>query len=172
MTEEIKEAPVPKLEPEFADKDKERRVKLSIIRPPDGQVLEIHIRAPMVANIIRSMAMSNYPVDKYDPIYKGILLTPPGKEWHNRCVTRAAIARCTNNIEGGVDFSFDLKPRSILLANPDILEEGYVLTYKVQTPVPPDSIRRWGKEFMDGCGDIIANARAFRMTWVSNEIVK
>jgi hypothetical protein len=162
----------PTLDPDFKDKDKKNRVQLSIIRPPDGQVLEIHIRAPVVANIVRSMAESNYPAEKYDAIYKPILLTKPDPTWKGRVATRAAISRCTRNIEGGVDFSFESKPRSILLANPDMLEAGYILTYKVTTPVPPDQIRRWGKEFMDGCADIIANARAFRMNWVMDETVK
>jgi hypothetical protein len=164
---------VPTLEPIPAvltkEKDKTNQVTLSIIRPAQGQVLEVHVRAPVVARIVRSMAMSNYPVDKFEPIYKDILAIHPMDKTGKTAITRAAISRATKNFEGGTDFGFDRAPRAILLANPDKLEEGYILTYKVETPVPPDQLRKWGKQFIDGCEDIVSSARPFRMQWVMDE---
>lgn len=164
MSETKVEAPAPVVEDLKNKVDVKNNVQLSVRRPKDQQTLLIYIKAPVVASVVRNMTMSNYDPTKYDPIYKPILMPHPQDP--KRVVTRAAIAKATTNIVGGVDFSFAEPPRSILLANPDKLEEGYELVYKVEAPVPPDQIRRWGKQFMDGCADIITNARPFKMSWV------
>lgn len=146
-------------------------VQMTITRPPGANVLNIYIRAPMVAKIVRQMANSNYEKAKYSPIYKGILQDYPEEAAvaKGRVVTKKAITQATKNFVGGTDFSFAEAPRAILLANADILEQGYTLEYAVETPVPMDVIKKWGKQFMDGCKEIIAAAKPYKMSWVMNK---
>ena len=144
--------------------DEANDITLTITRPPDGQSLNVYIRAPMVARIVRGMADSNYEMAKYSPIYKDIL--QPHPQAKDRAVTKKAITLATKSFVGGTDFSFSESPRAILLANADALEAGYTLTYKVDAPVPMDMLKKWGNQFRDGCREIIANARPFKMTWV------
>jgi hypothetical protein len=146
-------------------------VKMTITRPPGANVLQIYIRAPMVAKIVRQMANSNYEKAKYAPIYKGILQDYPEEVAvaKGRVVTKKAITQATKNFVGGTDFNFNEAPRAILLANADILEQGYTLEYTVETPVPMEQIKRWGKQFMDGCKEIIAGAKPYKMSWVMNK---
>lgn len=147
-------------------------VTLQITKPPEGQVLNIYIRAPQVAKVIRQMAKSNYPKEKFAPIYKDILMDlaeAVGKDVGKLAVTRKAITTATKCFVSAADFSFTEAPRAILLANPDALEAGYTLTYKFDQPVPMDQLKKWGKAFMDGCKELIANARPFRMSWNMNK---
>lgn len=151
-----------------AREDIENQVTLEIARPPDGQSLSIFIKAPLVAEVIKSMTPSNYELAKYQPIYRPILKEVEGNP--KLAITRAAIARATRNFVGGVDFSFSEPPRSILLANPEALIAGFTLVYKVESPVPYDLLKKWGKQFMLGCDEIITNAKPFRMSWVMNKM--
>ena len=150
-----------------AKEDNLHQVKLEISRPPEGSVLHIYIKAPLVAAVIRGMATGNYAKGEYADIYKPVLKEIPDKK--DRVFTRPAITRATNKIVGGTDFSFAEPPRGILLANPDALEEGFTLVYKVDAPVPYDQLKKWGKQLMDGCQEIITNAKPFRMSWVMNK---
>ena len=158
----------PAIEPQVVKEkvDETNDITLNITRPPDGAVLNLYIRAPMVARIIRGMADSNYEKAKYAPIYKEVLKEHP--EAKDRVITKKAITQATKNFVGGTDFSFSEPPRAILLANAEALEMGYTLTYKVEAPVPMDMLKKWGKQFMDGCKEIIANAKPFKMSWVMN----
>ncbi len=145
--------------------DQMNDVHCAIQRPPnDPSTLLIYIRSPTVARIVRSMTPSNYPKDKFAAIYQPILKELEQNKAH--AVTRAAIAKATKNFVPGVDFSFAENPRSILLANPDALEAGYTLTYKVETPVAMEQIKKWVKLFMTGCDELIVNARPFKMSWI------
>lgn len=148
--------------------DRENQVTMHITRPGDGQTLQIYIRAPVLAEIISKMTPGNYDREAYSKIYEPILLAHP--EAKNRVITRGGIARATKNFAAGTDFTWTDPPRPILLCNPQALRDGYTLTYKVDSPIPPDQIRKWGKMFMDGCQDIISNARAFRMSWVMSKV--
>ena len=150
--------------------DKVNDIKVSITRAAGGSALDIYIRAPEVAKVIRKMADSNYEAAKYADIYKPILkLHPQAKE---RAITKKAVTVATKKFGGGTDFSFTEPPRAILLANADALEEGYTLTYTLDAPVPMDQLKKWGKDFADGCKEIIASARPFKMTWVVDKDAK
>jgi hypothetical protein len=150
--------------------DLKNDVRLEISGPGDGQTLHLFIKAPILAEVIRKMATGNYPLQHYADVYKPILLLR--EDAKDRVVTRPAIARATKNFVGGTDFDWNEAPRTPLLANPDMLAEGFTLIVKQDKPVPPDILRRWGKQFMDGCADIIQNARAFKMSWVMQETPK
>lgn len=142
------------------------------IRSADDNVgkLEVYIRHPMLAEVIRKMTPGNYVRTEYDKVYQSILLAHPESKTH--VVTRPAIYVATKNFGKGVDFSWDQPPRGILLCNPDKLAEGYCLAVDIKTPVPPETLRRWGKQFVEGCNDIIAASRPFKMTWVMTEVKK
>jgi hypothetical protein len=162
----------PEVPPEALEVAKERviddtQLKLEISRGADAQSLSIFVQAPLLASVIRNMTPSNYAKDEYDKIYAPILKELAANK--TRVITRAAIAKATRNFVAGTDFSWTEPPRAILLANPDALEEGYTLQYKVDTPVAQDQLRKWAKQFMDGCMDIISNARPFKMSWVMNK---
>lgn len=146
-------------------------VTLHITRPAAANVLNIYIRAPMVAKIVRQMANSNYEKAKYAPIYKDILQDYPEEAAvaKGRVVTKKAITQATKNFVGGTDFSFKEAPRAILLANADALENGYTLTYTVDEPVPMEQIQKWGKQFMTGCKEIVAAAKPYKLSWVMNK---
>lgn len=145
-------------------------VTLRIKRPSDGQTLSVFIKSPELANIVEKMVIGHAPKDDFDRIYKHILMEHPNPEARNagRVVTRPAISRITKNFIGDPGFAWD-HPRAILISNPEVLRSGFVLDFKVDQPVAPDSIRKWGKMFMDGCSDILANARPFVMNWVMEE---
>lgn len=151
-----------------AREDVKNRVQLEITRPGDGQTLSIFIKAPVLAEIIRKMDPGNYVLAQFAEIYHPILVKHP--EAKGRIVSRPAITRISKNFAAATDFSFAEPPRACLLHNPDLLATGYTLTYKVDAPVPPDTLRRWGKQFMEGCNDIISNARPFKMSWVMNQV--
>jgi hypothetical protein len=148
--------------------DLKNQVQLSITRPGDGQSLSIFIKAPVLAEIIRKMDAGNYPFESFQEIYHPVLVRHPKAK--DRIISRPAITRITKNFASGTDFSFSEPPRACLLHNPDLLAEGYTLTYKVSEPIPPDLLRKWGKQFMEGCQDIISNARPFKMNWVMNQV--
>lgn len=148
--------------------DLKNDVRLEISSPGDAQTLIITIRAPILAEVIRKMAPGNYLKENYAEVYKPILV--PLEADPKRVVTRPAICKATKNFEPATDFQWEALPRPVLLCNPDMLAAGFSITTKVDKPVPPDVIRKWGKAFMDGCGDIIQNARPFRMAWVMQEV--
>jgi hypothetical protein len=150
--------------------DSTQAVRLTIKRPPDGQSLQMTIKSEVLADIVEKMTIGNAPKEHYDKIYASIFMTHPDPEAvkNGRIATRPAIVKITKNFIGDPGFAWDT-PRSILIANPVKLREGFTLNFKVEQPVPPDTIRKWGKQFMDGCNDIISNARAFTMNWVMSE---
>lgn len=150
--------------------DLKNDVRLEISGAGDGQTLNIFIKAPILAGIIRKMSVGNYPAESYAEVYKPLLV--PLEQDKRRVVTRPAICKATKNFSPQTDFTWEDLPRPALLMNPDKLEEGYTLAVKVDKPVPPDVIRKWGKAFMDGCADIIQNARPFKMAWVMSEVGK
>ena len=163
--------PAPMPNPTHVDKvDIKNDVQLEVTSNGDGQNLKIFIRAPLLAAVIRKMAPSNYLRAEYSPIYKPILVALADTK--DRVVTRAAIAKATKSFVGGTDFLWEENPRAILLANPDKLEEGYELVFKVDTPIPPATIKKWGRTFIEGCGDILSAARPFKLSWVMQETPK
>lgn len=169
-----------KLETIKAREDIVNQVAFEVSRPDnDASVLHIFLRAPVLAEVIRKFETGNHNKEDLAPIYAPVLLPlatlyPEGKNGKmappNLIVTRPGIARVTSNFRAAADFSWTEKPCSILLANPDKLAEGFTLIYKVDAPVPLETIRKWGKWFMDGCKDILANARPFKMSWVMEEV--
>ena len=150
--------------------DYRNQIELRVTRPADGQTLHIFIRSPELADIVEKMTIGNAPKADFDKIYHPILLEHPNPEAKSkgRVVTRPAIARITKNFIGDPAFSWD-HPRAILISNPEKLREGFTLEFKVDQPIPPETIRKWGKMLHDGCGDILSNARPFEMEWVTGE---
>ena len=133
--------------------------------------LEIYFRHLVLADIVEKMAMSNYPRDNFDPVYKPILMDHPDPKAKaaNRVVTRALIYAATKNFEAAEDFSFSSTPRGILIANPEALRAGYSLMVELKAPVPYDTLRKWGKQLIEGCSDIITASRPFRINWTMTE---
>lgn len=129
--------------------------------------LVIFFRHPVLAEVISKMAMGNYPGADFDKIYKPALMPFPNPEAKGRVVSRPAIYAATKNLEAGTDFSFSSPPRGVLVANPEALRNGFELTIELTTPVPYDTLRKWGKQLMDGCSDIIHASRPFKMAWVT-----
>lgn len=134
----------------------------------DGSSLTISVKAPLLADVIQKMAPSNYDKAAYAEVFKPILKELPQNA--ARVMTRAAICKATKNFRAGTDFDWEQAPPAIMLANPDALRDGYKLTVKIDKPVPPETIKKFGKQFMEGCGDILTNARPFKMQWVMREV--
>jgi hypothetical protein len=141
------------------------------IRAYDGTTgkLEIYFRHPLLAEVISKMTLGNYPIDQFDPVYKPILMEHPNPAAKGRAATRPAIYTTTKNFEAQPDFSFNSPPRGVLISNPHALREGFSLIVELKTPVPNDTLRKWGKQLMDGCTDIISASRPFKMSWVMTE---
>jgi hypothetical protein len=131
--------------------------------------LEVFFRHPVLADIVEKMGMGNYPAADFDKIYKPILMAYPDPKATGRVVSRPSVYNATKNIEGGTDFSFSSPPRGVLIANPAALRAGFSLVVELTAPVPHDTLRKWGKQLMDGCADIIAASRPFKMSWVMTE---
>lgn len=143
-------------------------VKLEIYPSEDGQSLSLSVRAPILAEIVRKMAPGNYRKEEYAKLYEPLFV--PLAQDATRVVTRPAICKATKNFAPATDFDWEQPPRPILISNPDKLAEGYTISIKLEKPVPPEVLRRWGKQFMDGCSDIIQNARPFKMSWVMERV--
>lgn len=133
--------------------------------------LEIYFRHPVLADIIEKMAIGNYPTANFAAVYKPILMDHPNPQAKGRSVSRPAIYAATKNFEAAEDFSFSSAPRGVLISNPTALREGFSLVIELKAPVPHDTLRKWGKQLMDGCADIIAASRPFKMAWTMQESV-
>jgi hypothetical protein len=131
--------------------------------------LEIFFRHPVLAEVISKMSMGNYPMADFDKVYAPCLLEYPDPRAKGRAVSRPAIYAATKNIEGATDFDFTKPPRGVLVSNPEALRQGFSLIINIKQPVPNDTLRKWGKQLMDGCADIIAASKPFRMQWVMTE---
>lgn len=131
--------------------------------------LEIYFRHPVLAEVVAKMAIGNYPTSEFAPIYKPILLAHPDSRAKDRSVSRPAIYAASKNFEAAADFDFAKPPRGVLVANPDRLRDGFSLVVELKTPIAPDTLRKWGKQLMDGAADIIAASRPFKMSWVMSE---
>lgn len=131
--------------------------------------LEVYFRHPVLADIVEKMAMGNYPTANFAPVYKPVLMDHPDPKAKGRSVSRPAIYAATKNFEAAEDFAFTSPPRGVLIANPTALREGYSLVIELKQPVPHDTLRKWGKQLMDGCADIIAASRPFKMAWTMHE---
>lgn len=157
--------------------NEELAVNLTISRGEDSS-LHIFIQSKLVADIVRKMAPGNYERENVAEIYHPILApilkadnTPDTTEAaKKRFRTRPAISKASTLFAQTTEFSFTDKPSTILLSNPDALEEGYTLIYKVEAPVPMDTLKRWGKNLMDGCTEIITNAKPFKMSWLMERV--
>jgi|SRR6266436_2949910 len=158
------EAPAP--EPLKTVQDVVNRVTLEITKG-DGQSLNIYIKAPVLAEVIRKMAPGNYVLAEYAEPFKPILMPLDGKK--DRVVTRPAVTTITKLFSRGSDWSWET-PRAALVYNPDKLVEGFTINVKLDAPVAHDTLRKWGKMFNDGCKDIIASAKPFKMAWVLDEV--
>ncbi len=145
------------------------------IRAENGSAgrLEIYFRHPVLAEVISKMAVGNYPADQFDKLYEPCLLPHPDKKAADkgRVVSRPAIYNSTKNFVAATDFDFTQPPRGVLIANHLALKAGFSLFIELKTPVPHDTLRKWGKQLMDGCADIIAASRPFQMQWVMTESV-
>lgn len=133
--------------------------------------LEIYFRHPVLADIVEKMSVGNYPKDDFDKVYRPILMDHPDPKAKaaGRVATRPAVYAATKNFEGAADFAFTNIPRGVLISNPEALRRGYSLMIELKAPVPYDTLRRWGKQLMDGCSDIITASRPFRITWSMTE---
>lgn len=143
------------------------------IRADNGSAgrLEVYFRHPVLAEVVDKMAIGNYPKDQFDKVYSPCLLdhpNPKAKE-QGRVVSRPAIYTATKNLVAGSDFDFSQPPRGVLISNPEALRKGFSIFIELKTPVPHDTLRKWGKLLMDGCADIIAASRPFTMQWVMTE---
>ena len=143
------------------------------IRADNGSAgrLEIYFRHPVLAEVVEKMGMGNYPGDQFDKVYEPCLLAFPDTKAKGKVVSRPAIYTTTKNIVGGTDFDFTQPPRGVLIANPGALRAGFSLFIDLKAPIPPDTLRKWGKMLMDGCADIISASRPFTMQWVMTESV-
>lgn len=143
------------------------------IRADNGSAgrLEIYFRHPVLADVVEKMGISNFGMDDFDPVYKPILLPHPDPKARaaKRCVTRTAIYNATKNFRSGTDFDFAQPPCGILICNPEALRQGFSLFIELKAPVPTDTQRKWGKQLVDGCNDIISSARPYTMAWVFKE---
>lgn len=155
--------------------DSKYRIHLLISRDEDTAKLKIFIKAPLVAEIIRKMTPGNYSKEGVSAVYKDLLMpilkpdgTPDPKAADN-FVTRPAVKMATKKFVASSEFNWNEGPSTILLFNPDKLAEGYTITIKVDEPVAHDTLKTWGKNFMDGCKEIITNARPFQMHWVMDK---
>lgn len=148
---------------------KEGEGVVRINRSLDGQTITIYLQHPVLADIIDKMTDGNAPADSYDPIFKPILRYWADQPAHaQRVISKPAVSKITKNFVADPKWGWDA-PRGVLLYNAQALREGFTLTYKVDAPFAPDTARKWGKMFLDGCQDIISNARPFEMTWVQRE---
>ncbi len=152
--------------PEKNMRDGVNQITLDISRGADSQSLDIYIRAPILAEIVRKMAPGNFAIAEYAEPYKAILMPLEGKK--DRCVTRPAVTKITNNFAKGADWSWEA-PRAVLIYNPDKLAAGYTINIKLDAPITHSDLKKWGDKFRDGCKDIIANARPFKMSWWMDE---
>jgi hypothetical protein len=143
------------------------------IRAENGAAgrLEVYFRHPVLAEVVAKMGMGNYNADQFDKVYTPCLMAHPDPKAKGRVVSRPAIYNSTKNFVAAADFDFTQAPRGVLIANPDALRAGYSLFIELKQPVPHDTLRKWGKQLMDGCADIIAASRPFTMQWVMTESV-
>lgn len=141
------------------------------IRAENGAAgrLEIFFRHPVLAEVVAKMGVGNYPAEQFDKVYTPCLLAHPDPKAKGRVVSRPAIYNTTKNIVPGTDFDFTQPPRGVIIANHEALRAGFSLFVELKTPVPTDTLRKWGKQLMDGCADIIAASRPFTMSWVMTE---
>lgn len=151
--------------PDIIKTDDDSRTILEIT-PGEDQTVRIYIKAPKLADIIDKMANGNYPRESYDKIYNSILVALP--QDGARIVTKPPISKIVRTFAKDTLFDWSA-PRAVLLYNTKALREGYVLTYKITEPVTYESMKKWGKIFMEGCEEIFVHARPFRMTWVMSE---
>lgn len=131
--------------------------------------LVVFFRHPVLADVVSKMAVGNYPMADFDKVYKPVLMPHPNPEAKGRAATRPAIYQASKNFEAATDFSFSSPPRGVLISNPEALRAGFELIIDLTAPVPTDTLRKWGKQLMDGCADIIAASRPFKMQWVMTE---
>lgn len=133
--------------------------------------LEIYFRHPVLAEIIEKMSVGNYPRESFSSVYKPILMDHPDKKaaGQGKAATRPAVYTASKNFEAADDFSFSSPPRGVLVSNPQALRDGFSLLVELKAPVPHDTLRKWGKQLMEGCNDIIAASRPFRMSWTMTE---
>lgn len=143
------------------------------IRADNGAAgrLEVFFRHPVLAEVVSKMGMGNYPREQFDKIYAPCLLDFPDPKAKGKVVSRPAIYNTTKNFVAATDFDFAQPPRGVLISNPDALRAGFSLFIELKTPVPTDTLRKWGKMLMDGCADIISASRPFTMQWVMTESV-
>lgn len=167
MSELTTENPTPPL----LTKSDQKNSGILEIRAENGSAgrLEVYFRHPVLAEVIEKMALGNYPTDQFDKIYKPVLMDHPDPKAKGRSASRPAIYNATKNFVASADFDFTQPPRGILIANPKALRDGFSLFVELKTPVPHDTLRKWGKQLMDGCADIIAASRPFKMQWVMTE---
>lgn len=154
--------------PAIVTKRDEKNKGIVEIRGEQGSTgkLEIYIRQPLLADVIEKISMGNYPAADFDKVYKPCLMEHPDPKAKGRAVSRPAIYAATKNFEAAADWSWET-PRGVLVANPDALRAGFSLIIELTTPVPHDTLRKWGKRFDDGCKDIIAASRPFKMSWIT-----
>lgn len=166
----------PPIEAEKVDVTNDVHVSMESV---DGTTLEISVRAPKLAAVIEKMVKFNWPKEKVNKIFHPILDFPVVAEDASdelkaqaaaNFYTRPAVYKITKNfVAGGSELNLEQAPPALMVYNPTALRDGYKLLIKIEKPYPPDVLRRWGKQFIDGCADIIANARPFRMTWTMKE---
>lgn len=155
--------------------DSKYRIHLLIERDEDTSRLKIFIKAPLVADIVRKMTPGNYSREGVSAIYKDILKTitkedgTPDPKAADRFETRPAIGLATKKFVRSTEFNWAEGPSTLLISNPDKLTEGFTISVKVDEPVAHDTLKSWGKSFMDGCKEIITNARPFQMHWVMDK---
>lgn len=157
--------------PPLVTKNDHKNSGILEIRAENGSAgrLEVFFRHPVLAEVIDKMAIGNYPTDQFDKVYKPCLLDHPDPKAKGRSVSRPAIYNATKNFVASADFDFTQPPRGVLIANPEALRNGFSLFIELKTPVPHDTLRKWGKMLMDGCADIISASRPFTMQWVMTE---
>lgn len=160
------EEAAPPANPEVEKTAAAAQLHVAVERADDGQSVSIYIKAPKLAEVVRKMAPGNYALKEYAEPYRPILV--PLEADKTRAITRPAITTITKNLVRGADWSWDA-PRACLLYNPDALEAGFTVKVKLDQPITEDITRNWAMMLVNGCKDIMKNAKPFRMSWILME---
>jgi hypothetical protein len=170
MSEEVKSIEFPAV-----DIEKGKGSGTLEIRGEQGSTgkLEIYFRHPVLADIVEKMSLGNFQGDQFAKEYKPCLMPHPDPKAAKigLVATRPAVYVASKNFESGVDLDFAKPPRGILICNPTALRAGFSLVVELKTPVPVDTLRKWGQQLIRGCDDILAASRPFKIAWNMTESV-
>lgn len=164
-----------KLEFPAVDIEKAKGAGTLDIRGQQGSTgkLEIYFRHPVLADIVEKMSLGNFNGEQFAKEYKPCLMPHPDPKAAKQglVATRPAVYVASKNFESATDLDFTKPPRGILVSNPQALRDGFSLIVELKTPVPVDTLRKWGQQLIRGCDDILIASRPFKIAWNMTESV-